>query len=317
MAFDPTTLRRDDYGFFGPDSPSWKVWASPTALIGFQRAVALEHFDPFLTAAVADSQGIYSDPRTRLDHTLLYFVLVAVGDGRTAIQAAEHLMKVHAPMTGIEPISGKRYSANSPETQLWIHITGWHSVLKAYEMYGPGLSPEEEQRFWAECAIAAELQTCKPADVPRSREEVRAYYERVRPQLCVTERAIEGMHYLMWTPPSKGWGYAIGSRLLSLASIPTLPMWMRKLGQYRVPRVVDLAVRIPAKVIAWIAARRDNWVIVKAAPFIAPMTGQVFAAHAAAAVPVDPVTITPERARARYGSQGSRSLWEPKVAETA
>ncbi|MGW5921449.1 oxygenase MpaB family protein [Nocardia fluminea] len=318
MAFDPTSLRRDDYGFFGPDSPSWKVWASPTALIGFQRAVALEHFDPFLTAAVADSQGIYSNPRTRLDHTLLYFVLVAVGDGRTAIQAAEHLMKVHAPMTGIEPISGKRYSANSPETQLWIHITGWHSVLKAYEMYGPGpLSPEEERRFWAECAIAAELQTCKPADVPRSREEVRAYYERVRPGLCVTERAIEGMHYLMWTPPSKGWAYAIGSRLLSLASIPTLPMWMRRLGRYRVPRVVDLAVRIPAKVISWLAARRGNWVIVKAAPFIAPMTGQVFAAHAAAPVPVDPVTITPERARALYGSQGSRSLWEPRIAETA
>jgi hypothetical protein len=41
-------IRRDDYGFFGPDSPSWKVWASPTALIGFQRAVVLEHFDPFL-----------------------------------------------------------------------------------------------------------------------------------------------------------------------------------------------------------------------------------------------------------------------------
>ena len=40
------SIRRDDYGFFGPDSPSWKVWASPTALIGFQRAVVLEHFDP-------------------------------------------------------------------------------------------------------------------------------------------------------------------------------------------------------------------------------------------------------------------------------
>ena len=51
-------IRRDDYGFFGPDSPSWKVWASPTALIGFQRAVVLEHFDPYLAAAVADSAGI-------------------------------------------------------------------------------------------------------------------------------------------------------------------------------------------------------------------------------------------------------------------
>ncbi len=57
------SIRRDDYGFFGPDSPSWKVWASPTSLIGFQRAVVLEHFDPFLAAAVADSAGIYTDPR--------------------------------------------------------------------------------------------------------------------------------------------------------------------------------------------------------------------------------------------------------------
>jgi hypothetical protein len=31
------SIRRDEYGFFGPDSPSWKVWASPTSLIGFQR----------------------------------------------------------------------------------------------------------------------------------------------------------------------------------------------------------------------------------------------------------------------------------------
>ena len=34
---EQTAIRRDDYGFFGPDSPSWKVWAAPTALIGFQR----------------------------------------------------------------------------------------------------------------------------------------------------------------------------------------------------------------------------------------------------------------------------------------
>ncbi|UGT53593.1 oxygenase MpaB family protein [Nocardia asteroides] len=319
MAFDPSTLRRDDYGFFGPDSPSWKVWASPTALIGFQRAVTLEHFDPFLTAAVADSHGIYDNPATRLDHTLAYFVLVALGDGRTAIQAAEHLMTVHAPMTGIEPISGKRYSANNPDSQLWIHITGWHSVLKCYEMYGPGpLSPAEEELYWAECAVAAELQTCKPEDVPRTRAEVHEYFARVRPRLCVSERAIEGMHYLLWTPPSKGWHFAIGSRLLSLASIPTLPMWMRRLGRFAVPRVVDPLVRIPAKVIAWAASRRDNWVLINAAPFIAPMTGAIFAAHARSAPPATPTTITPQRARELYGSQGGRSLWEqPAVAESA
>ena len=50
-------IRSVDYGFFGPGSPTWKVWTAPTAAIGFQRAVALEHFDPALTAAVALSAG--------------------------------------------------------------------------------------------------------------------------------------------------------------------------------------------------------------------------------------------------------------------
>jgi uncharacterized protein (DUF2236 family) len=76
MGDEDASIRRDDYGFFGPDSPSWKVWASPTSLIGFQRAVVLEHFDPFLAAAVANSAGIYTDPSGRLDRTLAYFLTV-------------------------------------------------------------------------------------------------------------------------------------------------------------------------------------------------------------------------------------------------
>ncbi|QIS09130.1 oxygenase MpaB family protein [Nocardia arthritidis] len=311
MSFDPTTLRRDDYGFFGPDSPSWKIWTAPTAVIGFQRAVVLEHFDPFLTAAVADSRGIYTDPRSRLDNTFAYFLLVAIADGRTAIQASEHLMRVHAKMTGIEPISGQRYSANSPETQLWIHITGWHSVLKAYEVFGPGpLSPEEESRYWAECAIAAELQTCKPEDVPRSRDEVREYFAKVRPRLCSSERAEEGMHHLLWTSPRNGAGlsYALGSRLLSLASVATLPKWMRKLGHFDRPGIVDLAVRIPARIIVWLSSRFNSFGLIKSAPYIAPMAGQILEQHLKMEPPTRQETITPAQARQLYGTHGSRAV---------
>ncbi|MGS2808805.1 oxygenase MpaB family protein [Nocardia sp. MW-W600-9] len=318
MAFDASTLRRDDYGFFGPDSPTWKVWAAPTALIGFQRAVTLEHFDPFLTAAVADSHGIYDNPATRLDHTLSYFLLVALGDGRTAIQAAEHLMKVHAPMTGIEPISGKRYSANNPDSQLWIHVTGWHSVLKAYEMFGHGpLSPAEEDRYWAECVIAAELQTCKPADVPRNRDEVRAYFARVRPQLCVSERAVAAMHFLLWPSANKGMTFAVGGRVLSLATIATLPTWMRKLGRFDLPGIVDASARVPWKALVWATSRRDNRGLILASPYVAKMTGQILAAHAAAGTPHTRSTISPGEARERYGNTGTHSLWEQRVAESA
>ena len=236
MVDQDTSIRRDDYGFFGPDSPSWKVWASPTSLIGFQRSVVLEHFDPYLAAAVADSAGIYTDPSGRMDRTLAYFLTVAVSDGRTAVAVSHALMRIHARAKGVEPITGTRYSANNPEAQLWIHITGWHSVLKCYERYGPGrLSPEEESRYWAECRIAAELQTCKPSDVPASRDEVRQYFADVRSKLCTSEHADRAMHYLLYTPRDKGLRLWAGSRILAPAAIATLPKWMRHMGNFNQP----------------------------------------------------------------------------------
>lgn len=295
------TIREVDYGFFGPDSPTWKVWTAPTAIIGFQRAVTLEHFDPALTAAVADVGGIYSDPRGRLDHTFAYFLIAAVGDSRMCIEASEHLMQVHAKANGIEPISGKRYSANNPDSQLWIHVTGWHSVLKCYEMYGPGkLTPEEERQYWADCVTAAELQTCKPADVPTSRAEVREYFAMMRPKLCTSERAREGMHYLLFTPRAKGVKLWIGSRIVAPAAIASLPKWMRETGGFDQPGILDKAYPRAVRLVTAML-KSDRFKVRVAHGVLGPMTGRLLREHIAAGVPANPVTVTPQQARALYG----------------
>jgi uncharacterized protein (DUF2236 family) len=296
-------IRRDDYGFFGPDSPSWKVWASPTALIGFQRAVVLEHFDPFLAAAVADSAGIYTDPAGRLDRTLAYFLTVAVADGRTAIEVSDALMRIHARAKGTGPITGSRYSANDPAAQLWIHITGWHSVLKCYEQYGPGpLSPVEESRFWAESRIAAELQTCKPADVPASRDEVRQYFADVRGRLCTSEHADRAMRYLLHTPRARGVRLWAGSRLLAPAAIATLPKWMRHMGNFDQSATVDAAVIPIAR--AWVKTLSVNNFrpMLAVARRIAPETAEVLGQHLTAGPPARRMTVTPAQARERMAA---------------
>ena len=293
-------IRREDYGFFGPGSPSWKVWTAPTALIGFQRAVVLEHFDPALAAAVADSSGIYRDPSGRLDRTLAYFLTVAVADGRTAVEASDALMRVHARATGIEPITGRRYSANNPASQLWIHITGWHSVLKCYEIYGPGpLAPAEESRYWAEARIAAELQTCKPADVPASRDEVRQYFADVRGGLCTSERAERALRYLLWTPLHKGVRLWAGSRLLAPAAIATLPKWMRQLGGFDQVAAVDAGVRPAARALVRGFSVNNSRPMLALARVLVPHTAEVFAQHLAADTPALPRTVTPAEARER------------------
>ncbi|MGV9665935.1 hypothetical protein [Nocardia niigatensis] len=46
-----------------------------------------------------------------------------------------------------------------------------------------------------------------------------------------------------------GWTCALGARLLSFASIATLPEWMRKLGHFDRPGLVDMLVRPAARVL--------------------------------------------------------------------
>jgi uncharacterized protein (DUF2236 family) len=300
---------REDYGFFGPDSVTWKVWSYPTGLtIGFQRAVVIEELDPALIAAVDQTQDIYRRPRTRYDRTLRYFAMVAFGDSRSTAKAANVLVKVHSKAVGIEPLSGNRYDANDPHSQLWIHLTAWHSILYAYEKYGPGrLTAEEEARYWEECAIAAELQTCDPADVPRNRDEIREYYASMRPQLAGSEAAQRAMEHLlnaevMFPPMPRVLAPAawVVNRLLRAATIATMPHWMRQLGGLRQPALVDTLI-VPVMRVAFriVALSRRAQVLMLGAisastvPIAAPVLQRV--------PPVNPVTLTPAEARERYG----------------
>jgi uncharacterized protein (DUF2236 family) len=298
-----------DYGFFGPDSVTWKVWSYPTSLtVGFQRAVVVEELDPALVAAVDQTHGIYDRPRTRYDRTLRYFAMVAFGGSYETMKVADVLVKIHSKGIGVEPFSGQRYDANDPDSQLWIQLTGWHSTLKAYEMYGPGkLSADEEARYWAECAVAAELQTCDPADIPRSREELRAYYDRMRPQLSGSELARKAMQHLLdatvMLPPVprvlKPAAWVIG-RVLRAATIATMPRWMRELGGLRQSRVVDMAVR-PVMKVAFRLISLSKRIELAVLGQLSPMTVPVVAPVLLGVPPETPEVLTPAQGRECYG----------------
>jgi uncharacterized protein (DUF2236 family) len=146
-------------------------------------------------------------------------------------------------VAGIEPLSGRPYRASDPPNQLWVHVTGWHSALYAYERYGPGrLSPQNEARYWQECAIAAELQGLERTDVPCSRTAVREYFESMRPRLRVSESARAVMQSLL--PPPVPRELAPVTPLLPLlaaATVATIPRHMRRLGGFDQPAVEDAA----------------------------------------------------------------------------
>lgn len=272
-----------DAGFFGPDSVAWRVWAYPTSTVmGFQRAVGIEELDPFLVAAVDATQRIREFPAKRYDYTVQYFATVAFGDTTSVVKASQALTRMHARNTGIEPISGKPFDANNPDSQLWILVTAWHSVLKAYEMYGPGpLSEADEAEWWAACALAAEFQTCDPAAVPRNRAELRAYYARVNPGLVASPVAVSTFEYLInpislmpGLPAILRPGAKVINAIGRAAVIATLPTFMRTMTGIDQPAWVDKAVA-PWVRMAFGFVSRWPWLEIQILKLISPHTIKV------------------------------------------
>jgi uncharacterized protein (DUF2236 family) len=296
-----------DYGFFGPDSVTWRVWLYPTSLtIGFQRATTIEQLDPFLLAAVVATEKVAEHARRRYDATMRYFAMVAFGDTRSAVKASEMLVRLHARYAvGIEPISGRRYDANDPGSQLWIHLTAWHSILYAYERFGPGrLSAADDRRYWRECAVAAELQTVDPAQVPRSREQVRAYFQTERARLAVSEDAQRMMRHILaslydviaeplpvvWAPPA--W---IVSRMVRSATLASMPRWQRKLAGLRQSRIADAAIAPTMRLAFW-ALTRSTRLQLWALRTLSPATVPVIAPILRGTPPKSPHTLSPAEA---------------------
>lgn len=308
MASHSITPHRD-HGFFAPDSVTRKVWGYPTTpLVGIQRATVIEELDPNLIAAVHDTGDNYARLNTRYARTVQYFASVAFADAQTVLKLADVLVKIHSKAIGHEPVGGGRYDANDPDSQLWILITGWHSVLKAYEMFGPGkLTEAEELQYWAECAIAAELQTCDPDDVPRSREEVRAYFEEWRPRLAASEAAQQMMDHLLdgvnAVVPRKGALRAIrpvANWTLRHATIATMPHHMRAMAGVRQSRATDLFVTLWLRTVMRSMARShaaQRYVL----RTLSPKTLPVVEPHWRGIAPLNPVVLTPEEARRQWG----------------
>lgn len=318
----PDAEPAEDYGFFGPGSVTWKVWSYPTSLsLGFQRAVVIEELDPALVASVDHTHAIYDRPRTRYDRTLRYFAMVAFGDSRSTAEAADVLVKIHSKAIGVDPVTGVSYDANDPASQLWIHLTAWHSILYAYEKFGPGrLSDADEARYWGDCARAAELQTFDPADVPRSREGIRAYFEQMRPELVSSEIAQKAMHHLLraevMLPPMPlplRPATRIITAFLRRGTLATMPRWMREMGGVGTSRLLDAMIVTPLSA-AFTAISLSKRLQLMLLRLISPTTLPIGARVLLATPPTNPVTMTPREAQARYGyaipAQAHRELRE-------
>ena len=202
-------------------------------------------------------------------------------------------------------MTGNPYDSNNPDSQLWIHITAWHSILYVYETFGPGrLTRDEETEFWRQCAIAAEVQPIRQEDIPRSRGEVQKYFDDWRDRLSASEAAILNVDHILngfetIEPRLPKVLQKLGRPLFRASVIATYPRWMRPMLGVHQSSATDAAA-IALWRLFYKAARHPAvmmWVVER----ICPRAVQ-YVEPAIRGIPADsPRTHSPQWARERFG----------------
>ena len=244
-----------DRGLLGPDSVAWRVIGHPVSLVGGLRSLIVQSLHPLAMAGVAQHSDYKHRPIDRLQRTAHYVAATTFGDTETAHKAAEHVRRVHRKVRGTDPVTGLPYSADDPETQVWVHAVEWHSFLAAYRTYAGGLSDEDQDRYLAEGVRIAALLGTPEELVPASRAEYREYFESVRERLCMSKSAREAIDFVLRPPLTRDLlALQVPLRITSAAALATVPRHLRRLAGIDRPALVDgvtvAAVRPAAAAIA-------------------------------------------------------------------
>lgn len=261
MTDRPEPARVADRGLFGPGSVAWRVVGHPVSLVGGLRSLIIQSLHPLAMAGVAQHSDYRNRALHRLQRTARYVAATTFGDTATAHAAAEHVRRVHRKVRGVDPVTGRRYSADDPDTQLWVHCVEWHSFLAAYRAYGGRLSAAEQDRYLAEGARVAELLEVPRERVPASVDETRAYFASVRPTLCISESARQAIDFVLHPPMTRELlPLQVPLRITASAALAIVPRHLRVLaGIDRAPVLdgITAAVVRPAATALTLPVLRD------------------------------------------------------------
>jgi uncharacterized protein (DUF2236 family) len=218
-------------GYFPPESVIRRVGNSPLVpLLGGGAAVLLQVAHPLVAAGVTEHSDYRSDLWRRLLRTLNALYLIVYGSKDEADRAGQAVQAVHSGVRGCTRTSlgpfpaGTHYSASDPPLMLWVHGTLVETSLRLYSRFVRRLSPEQQEAYYREMAVVAEIFGTPVDVIPRDLREFRAYFaERIAsPEICVTPPAHEVADVILRAPslPTPLRAIAPAHRLSTAALLP-------------------------------------------------------------------------------------------------
>ena len=240
-------LQRADWGYFGPDSIAWRIHSHPAIIVGGFRALMIQSLHPLAMAGIAQFSDFRTDPLKRFRRTAQYVHSVVFSDTQTVDKFAAHVRRIHDQVNGVDPVTGKEFSANDPATLLWVHCAEAHSFLAAYRTFVQPLTDAEQDQYLREYVAAAELVGIPREMVPASREEYREYFMHMQPTLCSSQQAAETIQFVarpnLRLVPAKEWPFAVNLKWAGHASVTLMPRSLRQMAGLPAPGPREWALR--------------------------------------------------------------------------
>ncbi|MBR9883083.1 MAG: DUF2236 domain-containing protein [Oceanospirillales bacterium] len=215
-----------DPGLFGPQSICWRVHSDfPSMLCGGIGALMLQMMHPLALAGVWDHSNFRQDMLGRLRRTSQFIAATTFASTSDAHRLIERVRIIHSRVKGVAP-DGRGYAADDPDLLTWVHVAEVKCFLDSYMRYkAPGLSVAEQDQYFDEVArIALALGA---VEVPRSRFEVEAYIERMRPELTFDQRTAQVLELLLSAPAPNRLTRPVGY-IMARAGMDLLPDWAQQ-----------------------------------------------------------------------------------------
>jgi len=221
-------------GFFPPGSVAWQVSADLSSPVAGLRSLLVQALHPLAMAGVDQHSDWRADPVGRLAATSSYVTTVLYGERATAERAAARVRKIHERVRGVDPETGRPYSASDPALLLWVHAALVDSGLAACALFGDELSQADADRYVAEMTVAACIVGVPEHLAPSTTAELADYIDSVRPELRCSAAAKESMAYLL-DPPGLDEDVAEIWQDIREAAVVSLPDWASELYGYSAP----------------------------------------------------------------------------------
>jgi uncharacterized protein (DUF2236 family) len=235
---------REDDGYFGPASVTWKVIAHPAALnVGGGMAVllqVLDHGEMLHLSRTTIARENEAARDARFKRTGAYLLTVNFGDRAHADAAAAHVDRLHEHAVFTDPETGEVIQAKNPVWLRWTHNTFVWGTLTAALAYGLELTEAEQDQFVREQHRAAELLHV-PGPLPSTRVELDAEIEAKGDRDAALILPAADIALALRHPGSGGFVQRRVSRNVQYGMLALMPAWALRL--YGIDGLDDRRIR--------------------------------------------------------------------------